>query len=70
MRTISTGEPSTLKTYRNIALALSFGNENTEVVKFFDDKIAKSRKGENTEVIADESQMMLLIMQIIINNLK
>ena len=38
MRTISTGEPSTLKTYRNIALALSFGNENTEVVKFFDDK--------------------------------
>ena len=44
MRTISTGEPSTLKTYRNIALALSFGNENTEVVKFFDDKIAKSRK--------------------------
>lgn len=70
MRTLSTGEPSTLKTYRDIAVILSDGKEDTEVVKFFDDKIAKSRKGENTEVIADESQMMLLIMQIIINNLK
>ena len=60
MRTISSGEPATLGTYRKIALVLS-GSENSEVVKFFDKKIEESPNGENEEVLADETQMMFLI---------
>ena len=50
MRTISTGEPSNLETYRNIALALSLQNENSKAVKFFDKKIKESPNKEK-EVI-------------------
>ena len=42
MKTISTGEPSNLETYRNIALALSLQNENSKAVKFIDKKIQES----------------------------
>ena len=38
MKTISTGEPANLETYRNIALALSLQNENSKAVKFFNKK--------------------------------
>ena len=55
---ISTGEPSTLKTYRKIALALS-GDVNSPAVKFFDKKIAE--QGEDEIVIASESQVLYLI---------
>ena len=41
MKTISTGEPSNLETYRNIALALT-GNKNSKAVKFIDKKIQES----------------------------
>lgn len=64
MRTISTGEPSNLETYRNIALALT-GNENSKAVKFFDKKIKESPNKEKEEVIADERQMMYLILTLI-----
>jgi hypothetical protein len=60
METISTGEPNTLGTYRNIAMVLS-GDENSKVVRFFDDKIAKSPSGAEEKVIAAESQVMYLI---------
>ena len=60
MKTISTGEPNTLGTYRGIAMALS-GNKNSKVVRFFDDKIAKSPNGVEEKVIAAESQVMNLI---------
>ena len=50
MKTISTGEPSNLETYRNIALALSLQNENSKAVKFFDKKIQESPNKEK-EVI-------------------
>ena len=50
MKTISTGEPSNLETYRNIALALSLQNENSKAVKFFDKKIKESPNKEK-EVI-------------------
>ena len=50
MRTISTGEPSNLETYRNIALALSLQNENSKAVKFIDKKIQESPNKEK-EVI-------------------
>lgn len=64
MRTISTGEPATLETYRKIALALS-GSEESKAVKFFDEKIANAINGKNAEVIAYETQMMYLIMSMI-----
>ena len=50
MKTISTGEPSNLETYRNIALALSLQNENSKAVKFIDKKIKESQNKEK-EVI-------------------
>lgn len=65
MRNISTGEPSNLKTYRNIALILS-GNKDSKAVKFFDKKIKESHKGEEEEVIQDENQMIYLIMNLIV----
>ena len=64
MRTISTGELANLETYRNIALALT-GNKNSKAVKFFDKKIQESPNKEKEEVIADERQMMYLILTLI-----
>lgn len=66
MRTISTGQPSTLKTYREIALIMSSFDEDSAAVKFFDEKIAE--QGENEEVIQDERQMLLLIWNMIKND--
>ena len=65
MRTISTGEPSNLETYRNIALALSLQNENSKAVKFFDKKIQESPNKEKEEVIADEREVIHLILTLI-----
>jgi hypothetical protein len=65
MRFISTGQPSTLKTYRQIALFLS-QDDSSEAVQFFDKKIKE--QGEDTEVIADEQQMMFLIAHMITSN--
>lgn len=62
-KTISTGEPSTLKTYRKIAVIM--GGENTKATQFIDDKISESPKGENEVVIADESQMLFLLVQLL-----
>ena len=64
METISTGEPSNLETYRNIALALT-GNENSKAVKFFDKKIKESPNKEKEEVIADEREVVHLILTLI-----
>ena len=64
MRTISTGEPSNLETYRNIALALT-GNKNSKAVKFFDKKIQESPNKEKEEVIADEKEVIHLILTLI-----
>ena len=57
--TISTGEPSTLGTYRTISAALT--GEDSPATKMLDDKIKE--QGEDTEVIQDESQMLFLIVQ-------
>ena len=65
MRTISTGEPSNLETYRNIALALSLQNENSKAVKFIDKKIQESTNKEKEEVIADEREVIHLILTLI-----
>lgn len=55
--TISTGEPSTLGTYRKISAALT--GEDSPATKMFDDKIKE--QGEDMEVIQDEGQMLMLI---------
>ena len=54
----------TLTIHENIALALT-GNKNSKAVKFFDKKIQESPNKEKEEVIADESQMMYLILTLI-----
>jgi len=55
--TVSTGEPSTLGTYRRIAAQLT--GEDSAATKMLDDKIQDL--GEDEKVIAPESQMMMLI---------
>ena len=65
METISTGEPANLETYRNIALALSLQNENSKAVKFFNKKIQESPNKEKEEVIADEREVIHLILTLI-----
>ena len=60
MNKLSDGSSNTLGGYRKIAIALT-GSEESEAVEFFDTKIAESPDGENEKVIADESQMLMLI---------
>ena len=64
METISTGEPANLEKYRNIALALT-GNKNSKAVKFIDKKIQESPNKEKEEVIADEREVIHLILTLI-----
>jgi len=52
---ISTGQDSTLKTYKEIAHV--FGKR---AEAFIDESIAESPHGENEEVIMDERQMLQL----------
>lgn len=59
MTKISTGQDSTLETYRQIAVAL-FG-EQSKPVQFLDQKIAESSNKEKEEVVADERQMLYLL---------
>lgn len=56
MKMLSIGRPSTLGTYK--ILAGIFGKKAQE---FIQSKINSSPLGEDEEVIADESQMMLLL---------
>lgn len=56
---ISTGEPSTLKTYRKIAFLLD-GFRVGAATKFIDTKISES--SEDEIVISDERQMIYLLM--------
>ena len=60
MSKLSDGSLSTLGGYRRIAITLT-GSEKSKAVEFFDTKIAESPNGEDEEVIADESQMLMLI---------
>ena len=64
MRTISTGESANLEIYRNIALALT-GNKNSKLVKFIDKKIQESPNKEKEEVIADEREVIHVILTLI-----
>jgi hypothetical protein len=62
MPIISTGHPSTLATYRMLSAAL--WGEDSQAVAFIDDKIAESPNGADEQVIADETQMLILLGEI------
>ncbi|MEG1502261.1 MAG: hypothetical protein RR370_02620 [Synergistaceae bacterium] len=66
MKKISTGQPSTLKTYRGIAYIMSGMSEDSNIVKLIDEKIQKSKNGEDEEVIAEEEQVLGLFAQMIL----
>lgn len=59
MRTLSTGQPSTLGSYYDNCKML-FGDDSP-ATKYFAQKISESPDGADEEVIAAESQMMYLI---------
>jgi hypothetical protein len=62
MTKMSTGDDATLGNYRKVAVAV-FG-EDSKPVKFLDDKIAASPSGVNEEVLADERQMVQVLIQL------
>jgi hypothetical protein len=59
---MSTGQPSTLKSYRQLAAAF-FGADGA-AVRFIDEHIAADPDGEDGVVIADEGQMIYLFVQL------
>jgi hypothetical protein len=62
MMKLSTGQDSTLGSYLKLCLAV-FGKDS-EQVKFIMDKIAESPNGAHEEVVADESQMLYLLVNL------
>lgn len=61
MKKLSTGQPSTLGTYRQIALQLSNGDSSSEAVQYFDRLIAEAVNGADEEVTENETRMMIKI---------
>lgn len=60
MKMLSNGMPSTLGSYKTLT-ELFFGKGSAQA-EFINDKIAKATlNGENEEVIAAESQMIMLL---------
>lgn len=59
MRKLSTGQDSTLGTYRDNCVA--FFGEDSAATKLIDSKISDSPKGRDEEVIADEEQMLYIL---------
>ena len=62
MNTLSTGQPSTLGSYLKLC-NLCFGEDSAQA-KFILDKIATNPNGADEEVIADESQMLYLLVNL------
>lgn len=62
MNKLSTGEDSTLGNYKKLTVA--FFGADSPAVKYLDKRIAESPNGENEEVIAHESQMLPLLLNI------
>ena len=59
---LSTGQDSTLASYLKLCLVI-FGPSSPQV-KFIMDKISESPNGAHEEVIAEESQMMYLLVNL------
>ena len=58
-RVLSTGQPSTLGSYRDNCAA--FFGAQSKATQYFDEKIAGDPQGRDAEVIVDEHQMIALI---------
>lgn len=59
MRKLSTGQDSTLKSYRELSVV--FFGEDSKAVEYLDKKIKSSSHGENEEILTDERQMIMLL---------
>jgi hypothetical protein len=59
---LSTGDKSTLSSYKNLC-ELLFGKESKSV-KFIEQKIKESLNGGEEQVLADESQMMCIFLNL------
>lgn len=55
-----TSSPRTLGDYRDLCAII--GGEDCRAVQFLDDRIKHDRDGRDAVVLADESQMMLLLL--------
>lgn len=62
MKKLSIGLDSTLGNYRDLCCSF-FGEKSLQTV-FIDEKIKDARDGRDEEVIADESQMMFLLVSL------
>lgn len=62
MKNLSTGDDSTLASYRKLAAA--FLGEESKAVAFLDKKIADSPNGSAEEVLADEGQMVHMLVSL------
>jgi hypothetical protein len=62
MQMLSIGMPSTLGSYQKLC-NIFFGEDSAQA-KFINEKIASNPNGADEEVIAEESQMMYLLMHI------
>lgn len=62
MNKLSTGMDATFKNYR--LLAVAFFGEKSPAVKYLDEQIERAGEGENAEVIADEGQVVHLLIGI------
>lgn len=62
MKKLSTGDDSTLGSYRRLC-TLFFGKDSP-ATKFIEDKIAEHEKGEDEEVVTDESQVVMLLTEL------
>ena len=62
MMKLSTGQDSTLGSYLKLCLAV-FGKDSPQV-RFIMDKVAESPNGIHEEVVAEESQMLYLLVNL------
>lgn len=62
MQKLSIGLDSTLGSYHKLC-GIFFGPDSVQA-RFIDQQIAKSPNGANEEVVADESQMMYLLVNL------
>lgn len=60
MQTLSTGDPSTLGSYKALTDAV-FGKESPQA-DYINKKIAESPNGELEEVVAHETQVLFILM--------
>ena len=64
MNKLSTGDPSTLGSYIKLCKAFGF----TKAQAYFEEKAYAAPHGEEEEVLADERQVMVLVVRLEVGN--